>query len=356
VLSSVEQSERHDALRPKSSKRRHSSPDLSTPEETAPPRKRVRTDVFSSGDATSSNKKQKRASGIELPSPPASRPKSRNYKQRRDPSPLADINPSDSESPAIVEPESPLFGGSDDESAAEEETSTRLDADTPLQLTMSSASHSLPPHRARTANPLVKMVDNHHFNGMNGAISVKARVSRDTASATSNPSIGSSQKQNGKGESLPTNTNAALVISGPSSARPQPQKRTSSLLTFHKGSLKTVKGKYLSAAVEPQQPVAQEVNTGELFQGDADDGPVHGSMWATEGNPASDVVPGLIGCEHPTLIPESVPTGQELLEMAGFDPQVAEELEDFEENPPPETNNDQAVEPERERGSLLQQK
>jgi hypothetical protein len=102
--------------------------------------------------------------------------------------------------------------------------------------------------------------------------------------------------------------------------------------------------------------VAQKIDMGELFQGDANDGPVHGSMWATEGNPAGDVVPGLIDCEHPTLIPESVPTGQELLEMAGFDPRVAEELEDFEENLPPETNNDQAVEPEREPESLLQQK
>jgi hypothetical protein len=98
----------------------------------------------------------------------------------------------------------------------------------------------MPAHRSREANPLVKMVDD--FDVMENAIATKSSASRFNAEASS-----SSTKHRKPG---PGRNSGTL-----------PEKNRSSLLTFEKGALKTVKGKYTkqkNAQIEPL--VANEVS------------------------------------------------------------------------------------------------
>ncbi|KAJ7774958.1 hypothetical protein B0H16DRAFT_1880134 [Mycena metata] len=139
---------------------------------------------------------------------------------------------------------------------------------------------ALPSHRARAAKPLVKMIDD--FAPMDGAISVKARL----------------RAQDGT-------SNGDTPVAGPSTTprksprKPGLNKNTSSLLTFDKGALKTVKGKFKASAEEDK---------GEGASGALDDGD---AMMAS-----------------PVAEP---PTSEELLKLGGLDSKVADELEDFED-------------------------
>ncbi|TFK76281.1 hypothetical protein BDN72DRAFT_227683 [Pluteus cervinus] len=157
----------------------------------------------------------------------------------------------------------------------------------------------LPSHRARAANPLVKMVDDPQLAGLEGAISAKARVlSRPKESTTpATTSTSSARPKPGPGRS-----SAGLL-----------QKNKSSLLTFDKGGPKTVKGRH----VKPSQQNGEEQQSRDSIDSmQVEDNPFLVADLAEE--PASP----------------SPPQGPELLELAGLDPTTAEALPDFEDVQP----------------------
>ncbi|KAJ3857067.1 hypothetical protein EV368DRAFT_61190 [Lentinula lateritia] len=105
----------------------------------------------------------------------------------------------------------------------------------------SKADPPVPAHRMRAANPLVHMLDD--FGDMDGAIGVKARISgkgKADASGSSKPSTSNSVHRRKPGP-------------GRSSEGFGKSKSTSSLLTFDKGQLKTVKGKYVATETMARQ-------------------------------------------------------------------------------------------------------
>ncbi|CAK5277651.1 unnamed protein product [Mycena citricolor] len=137
-------------------------------------------------------------------------------------------------------------------------------------------SSKVPAHRVRAANPLVKLVDD--FAPLAGAISAKARLdARDPTSSNPLEAGPSKKKPRKSGSGRPSED---LII----------KKTRSSLLTFDKGSLKTIKGKY----IPPAQPESEET--------------------------VEDAIE--------TTVP---PSGEELLKLGGFDAEAADELENFED-------------------------
>ncbi|KAJ7741525.1 hypothetical protein DFH07DRAFT_53206 [Mycena maculata] len=148
-----------------------------------------------------------------------------------------------------------------------------------------ASSPPLPSHRARAANPRVKMVDD--FSPLEGAIAAKARVPPHNGTGHESPVAGPS-----------TGTRRSPRKPGPgrSSSGFLGSKNTSSLLTFEKGVLKTVKGKFTAPAAEEDT--------------------------AERGSGAFD------GADVP-MVP---PTSDELLQLGGFDAKAAEALDDFEDD------------------------
>ncbi|KAK0483798.1 hypothetical protein IW261DRAFT_1591865 [Armillaria novae-zelandiae] len=138
---------------------------------------------------------------------------------------------------------------------------------------VASASTSIPSHRARATNPLVKMVDNH--DGMDGGISIKTRLG------------GSSPK---KAKPGPGRSSAGIIT-----------KSKSSLLTFTKGGLQSVKGNYVPEKRD------ERVHDTDIEM--------------------AAVVPAE---PNPPLPP---PTGEELLNLAGLDVEAAKNLDDYEDEP-----------------------
>lgn len=136
---------------------------------------------------------------------------------------------------------------------------------------VASASTSIPSHRARATNPLVKMIDNH--DGMDSGISIKTRLG------------GSSPK---KAKPGPGRSSAGII-----------NKSKSSLLTFTKGGLQSVKGKYV--------PEKRDEHTHDADVEMAVVEPVE---------------------MNPPLPP---PTGEELLNLAGLDAEAAKNLDDYED-------------------------
>jgi hypothetical protein len=160
-------------------------------------------------------------------------------------------------------------------------------------------SINMPSHRVRAANPLVKMVDDPHVTVMDGAISVKTRLSG--RNPTTPPII--------LGRSFKSRGSRATGV------KPEPGRSSSSfiknsLLTFEKGSLKTVKGSY--------KPAEENKNEMNAVDDRSDSVILRG-----------DEIPALSG--HATPQP---PTADELLGLAGLDAQKADEISDFEEDPP----------------------
>ena len=167
-------------------------------------------------------------------------------------------------------------------------------------------SVNLPSHRAREANPLVRMVDDPKLTVMDGAISVKTRLSGRSAMVA--PTIP---------EQAPKR--------GPSRMKPGPGRSSSgfiknSLLTFQKGSLKSVKGSYT-------RPEESRNDTRA-----ADDG--FGSPESDEGVPGDETAPL---SNH--AISQAPPTADELLGLAGLGAQKAEEVSDFEDDLPVSTRD-----------------
>ncbi|KAJ7125488.1 hypothetical protein C8R43DRAFT_1135338 [Mycena crocata] len=281
----------------KSSKRRRSSPPAADPEEK--PAKRTRGRVSESpvtrsteeprapreparrppAKATTSSARSVRRAKKRTPSPefvPASEDEEEDVAMLVDP-------PHPQESP--VEPPSQFVVDlSPQDDAPNESTAEPMENQTP-------PSSTLPSHRARAANPLVKMVDD--FSSMEGAISVKARMQGRNGASTETPDASPS--------SSPTRKSARKPGPGRSSAG-MVNKNTSSLLTFDKGNLKTVKGKFTAPR-----------NNEDKAEGSS----------------------GLSGISVPDMAVASVPpTSEELLALGGFDSKAAESLDDFEEDVP----------------------
>jgi hypothetical protein len=167
---------------------------------------------------------------------------------------------------------------------------------------------SLPSHRARAANPLVKRAEDLDFAGMSGAISVKTRLAAHK-SEMSPPSSGKSRKPG------PGRSSSGLI--------------KNSLLTFQKGSLKTVKGSY-----------KRQTQRHNSVVGTADNGHIDEPMMA-----GKNVLQDEEARMSDNGIIQVPPTADELLGLAGLNAQHAENLSDFEEDPAPTAEISQPVSP-----------
>ncbi|KAJ7109475.1 hypothetical protein C8R44DRAFT_288995 [Mycena epipterygia] len=279
----------------RSSKRRRSSPPAEDLEEK--PAKRTRGRV--SEAATRSVEDPPEASPRtprEPPRRPPARPaalSARSIRRTRKRTPSPEIVPAseddEDEDAMLVDPPQPQ---SFTEPLTEPPTQDIVDLSfesnanqTPTEPIQDEAAspNTLPSHRARAANPLVKMVDD--FAPLDGAISVKARLQGRNGTSSETPVAGPSSSPTRKSgrKPGPGRSSAGIVA-----------KNTSSLLTFEKGALKTVKGKFTA-------PVDEEEDKAE---GSSGDGP---------------------------MIPAVPPTSDELLKLGGFDASAAEALDDFED-------------------------
>ncbi|KAG5647235.1 hypothetical protein DXG03_000770 [Asterophora parasitica] len=182
----------------------------------------------------------------------------------------------------------------------------------------------LPFHRVKAANPKVKMVENPGIADFEGAIATKARLSRQNAEPSSSaaPTVGANRAKNASGfRPGPGRSSSGFV-----------KKNTSSLLTFDKGRLKTVKGRYRKEPKERlKEPQPERYHDVESTAG---------SLWGTEEAP-NDEIPGLSMSSGD----EAPPTANELLRLAGADNNndSDEALPDFEDDAP--AANQSAPEP-----------
>ncbi|KDR81688.1 hypothetical protein GALMADRAFT_239812 [Galerina marginata CBS 339.88] len=180
--------------------------------------------------------------------------------------------------------------------------STTLDDPGMNALVDGKSSSRIPAHRARMENPLVKMVDFSDPGVLAGAIATKA-YAIDRANDV--PSSSKSSNTARRPRPGPGRSSSGLMI------KPTEPKQKSSLLTSQKGSLKSVKGKYSKQKDELNDRSASVDNMDTQVE---------------------------------TAIPEPPPTAEELLQLAGLDPQVADALPDFEDSPA-EGDQKQAIPP-----------
>ncbi|KAJ7685308.1 hypothetical protein DFH06DRAFT_1313627 [Mycena polygramma] len=263
--------------RPRAGKRRRSSPAAVALEET--PAKRTRGRI---SESTARPAQETRAPREPPRRPPAkttaSSTRSIRRTKKRTPSPEvvpASEDEEDEEDVAmLVDPDLASFV----EPPSQEATGSPLDEALTQAPTQPKQDHPspLPSHRARAAKPLVKMVDD--FTTLDGAISAKARLQGRNGTSQETPVAGPSSGSRRKPG--PGRSSTGLLT-----------KNTSSLLTFDKGALKTVKGKFAA-------PVDEEDNA--------------------------------IGTSPDPLLAVP-PTSDELLELGGFDSKAADALDDFED-------------------------
>ncbi|KAJ6502442.1 hypothetical protein C8R45DRAFT_619835 [Mycena sanguinolenta] len=262
----------------RSGKRRRSSP-APTPDEDEKPAKRTRTRV---SEAATRPVQEPRTPREPPRRPPAKPTPTRRTTKKRTPSP--EIVP-DSEDEAedvamLVDPEQqPSI-----ETPIQEEAPPFVAPDTTNEAPtepMQEDGPSAPGHRGRAAKPkepLVKKADD--FTPLDGAISAKARLRKEASDNKEAPVAGpSSSPRKSPRKPGPGRSSAGMV-----------GKNTSSLLTFEKGALKTVKGKFTSRAAEDDTHVNDTVAT-----------------------------------------PAVPPTSDELLKLGGLDSRAAEALEEFDE-------------------------
>ncbi|KAG5653829.1 hypothetical protein H0H81_010102 [Sphagnurus paluster] len=164
---------------------------------------------------------------------------------------------------------------------------------------------AIPAHRAKVANPKVKIANLHFLDDMVAAIPVKARLAvGQNAESSPGPSTASSRTKRASGSKPgPGRSSSGFV-----------KKNTSSLLTFSKGQLKTVKGRYRKEVEEEPVPASP---------GEAES--PEGSLWGNEQAPNNEI-PGsstFSGAQVP-------PTAEELLRLAGTN-KDPEPLSDFED-------------------------
>lgn len=154
----------------------------------------------------------------------------------------------------------------------------------------------LPSHRARTAKPLVKMADDPNIELDNG-IPTKTRLLNQTNGGEASSS------------SAPLRT--------PTRRLPRQAKNKSSLLTFTKTGLQTVKGKFMPSESKGDEHASPRgLADGEEVNGVGDDTMEVDTVLALDATP------------------DKVPTGEELLEIAGLNKADVEALPDFEDDVP----------------------
>ncbi|KAJ7449925.1 hypothetical protein FB451DRAFT_744301 [Mycena latifolia] len=294
----------------RASKRRRSSPPAVDLEEK--PAKRTRGRVSESATRSTEAPRTPR----ELPRRPPAKPSTssaRSIRRTKKRTPSPDVVPASEEDEddddvvaMLVDPPQPQSPALD--SPTQKNTvDMSLDDDVPNQTPAGPMQNDVPPsktlpsHRARAANPLVKMVDD--FAPMDGAISVKARLQgrNGTSNETADAGPSSSPTRKSPRKPGPGRSSAGML-----------SKNTSSLLTFDRGALKTVKGKFTA-------PVDDE-----------------------------DKAEGGSGLSDMPVSPAVPPTSDELLKLGGFDSKAAEALDDFEDDIPappeaPESTNDSAI-------------
>jgi hypothetical protein len=166
-----------------------------------------------------------------------------------------------------------------------------IDTDETFDPLFDEPKTKVPEHISRRENPLVKMVDT--TMNLQGAITAKVRALRE-------PNVGSSSQGSPRVKPGPGRSSGGLLLK---------QKAKSSLFTAEKGTIKIIKGKYRKEDPEPRSPILP-------------------------------VEPFSTTRKEPSNKP--VPSGDELLQLAGFD-QTATDLADFEDPKPddsiPEDNN-----------------
>ncbi|KAH0583783.1 hypothetical protein H2248_009386 [Termitomyces sp. 'cryptogamus'] len=167
-----------------------------------------------------------------------------------------------------------------------------------------NSTTKLPAHRAKAANPKVKITEL-DYAAPQGALSVKARLSGRGVSTSSVKGSSSHRVKAGSGSKPGPGRSSAGFM----------KKNTSSLLTFEKGELKTVKGHY--------NKEVHEKNQGSESYDQAEDSPT-GSLWGGDDDIAND--------DGPDSLNAAPPTANELLHLAGAD-LASEPLPDFEEDP-----------------------
>ena len=158
----------------------------------------------------------------------------------------------------------------------------------------------VPTIRERLIEPRVKIIDDPKLSNIEGAIPAKAnavaRMNADPSSSKPTVLTSDSQKSHRRhSKPGPGRSSMGLKI-----------KNVSSLLTFSKGSLKTVKGKYVK-----ETPRA------------------HADLTIRDDSPDIMEVDGAIS-ENLSPAPA---TAEELLRLAGFNNEVASDLPDYEDNP-----------------------
>ncbi|KAF5380888.1 hypothetical protein D9615_004022 [Tricholomella constricta] len=179
--------------------------------------------------------------------------------------------------------------------------------------TRQNQASDLPSHRIKAANPKVKMMDDLNVADMEGAIAVKARLlgrNAGPSSSMGSPSTAPNRVNHSTGSKPGPGRSSSGFL----------KKNTSSLLTFEKGGLKTVKGRYRKETQERLREQGQESHDGADASSD-------GSLWGNERAP-NDEIPGLStysGAQAP-------PTAEELLRLAGADKDNDETLPDFEDD------------------------
>ncbi|KAG6898358.1 hypothetical protein C0992_009033 [Termitomyces sp. T32_za158] len=160
----------------------------------------------------------------------------------------------------------------------------------PGPATTASPATKLPAHRIKAANPKVKVAEI-DFPAPEGALSIKARLSgRGTVSSSYHRDKAGNGQKPGPGRS-----SVGFM-----------KKSTSSLLTFEKGELKTVKGRFNKEVLETKKDDSDSLT---------------GSLWG--GDDAMDN-------DDPDFLNTAPPTAKELLHLAGANSRN-EPLPDFEE-------------------------
>ena len=158
----------------------------------------------------------------------------------------------------------------------------------------------VPMLRDRLIEPRVKMIDDPKLRNIEGTIPAKAhavaRMNADPSSSKSSVLTSDSQQSNRRhSKPGPGRSSMGLKV-----------KNVSSLLTFSKGSLKTVKGKYVK-----------------------EESRVHSNLTIRD-NPSDTVEVDDALTVNP---PSAPPTAEELLQLAGFNNEIAGDLPDYEDNP-----------------------
>lgn len=182
----------------------------------------------------------------------------------------------------------------------------------PSQSTVTSVStSSLPSHRSRKVNPLIKFLPNDHFGNEHDA--------RETAIQTKARLLARQDQI--------IDTNNAPLQSPVLKAKPRlpPNgKNRASLLTSEKGTLKTVKGKFI-----PTQNLRQHKNQQQTPINHSSESPNTNVNGVGDDTMEVDAIMALES-------PEKPPTADELLRIAGLNREAAEVLPDFEDDAPVE--------------------